>query len=173
MAIRLQGGVNSNKYNDSGDVYTINVHDADYSGSIVPFVEGEDGFTLRYDADDSDRYAAIIASSVRVTMEINSAALQSFVNDLVSAPEQRFSLEILKNGSLWWVGYILTDLVVEEDMFFPYRFQIQATDGIGKLKDVTYDGFVPEDEYSVKETVKDHLLNITEKIGVNPFLQHL
>lgn len=125
---------------DSGEYYKIEIWDDEYSGSTPDeFKVASDGFTLNYSGQTDNIYSPIIGSSVSFGMYINDSATTTFISDLKQYQQDRFYVKIHRGveGSevFWWAGYITQDIIEIEDAPQPYILQIQATDGISKLKD--------------------------------------
>lgn len=167
MGVRLQGG-----YKKNTDEYDIYVYDSDWVASAVEINIGGEGFSVDWVSDVNDRFAPIVTSTATVNIVIDNSngwlsLLNTFVSNLIGAEEGRFILQIDKNGSRWWVGAILPDLVTYEDRKPPYLFQIRATDGIGKLKDIDYNN--SGTAYTGNATLAGHIFNCLDKIGVTSF----
>jgi hypothetical protein len=63
-----------------------------------------------------------------------------------------------ENDALHWVGFVLLDLMEIQDTSGNYKYDIEATDGIARLKTIEYDGGGAfYDDY---ETFYDHLTTI-------------
>lgn len=159
MGLRLQ----NIHYDLDGNKHTINLYDSAYSHGVVPFDVAQPGIIKTYNASSQERNAAIISSSLKFQMLIEGATLGSFVTDFIAAPEQRFRVVHLIDDVIEWAGLVLTDLVVLEDNYDPYLFEIEAVDGLAKLKDLEYsDNGNP---YTGKVSLKEHLVNILSRLG--------
>lgn len=64
-----------------------------------------------------------------------------------------YRVQLYKNGSLLWLGYISPELYSEPDIAPPYDVQIIATDSLGELKNYTFVSNGPN-------TLLNHLNNI-------------
>ena len=125
---------------DSGEYYKIEIWDEDYSGSSPDeFNVVSDGFTLTYSGATDNVYSPLIGSSVSFGMYINDSATTDFISNLKQYQQDRYYIKIHRGveGSevFWWAGYITQDIIEIEDAPQPYVLQVQATDGISKLKD--------------------------------------
>jgi hypothetical protein len=165
MAKRLE----SVFYSEKGQDYTIEIHDKDYSGSVLDFDVIE--CSLKYDAggDEDNRFVPVISSELELNMFINSSNLDQFVEDLIVSPEDRFYIVIKakdENDDIQfrWIGYILSDLISIEDIAIDlgYNFTIKAKDGLNRLKNFDYNnnGVV----YTGKQTLLGHVINCLLKI---------
>ena len=128
MALRLQ----SDFFSEKGHKYTVSIYDSDYSGSVLGFDAATVQINYDFDGNENDRFAPILSSGAVVSIVINSESLNTFITDLVGAAEDRFYMLIEDDASpvkLRWVGYILPDLVVEEDIEIGigYIFDLKAS----------------------------------------------
>ena len=137
MPIRLQGGFSSRKENET---YEINIYDSEYSGSVIDFDLDRDGIIEVYDSEDKGRNKAIITSSMEIDMLVKNESIETFIEDVVNAPEGRFLLEVKKNSGKYWYGYVLPDQFTLQDRRNDAHrvLRLKATDGIARLKDVDY-----------------------------------
>ncbi len=167
MAVRYQTTV----YNEKKRKITISIKDKDYSGAVGSF--DTINIQLQYDSETSqgmERFAPIIGSRLRLNLIINSAALQTLLNDIGFAVEGRFSMELTSyeddNTTVLfkWYGYIVTDLVEFEDVTTDIGFtaQIEAVDGLAWLKTLLYKSEVGP--YLGQDTVVQHICNCLNQL---------
>lgn len=138
MATRLQSEVT----NLRGDDYFIYIDDSDFVGTATTVQAGAGAFEINWPGKSSDPFHPIIGSKASVYLLIEDStetAISDFNDDLISAAEERFTIKITKNGSLWWCGYILADLSAIDDIGTPRPYRISAVDGIGRLKSYDFD----------------------------------
>jgi len=153
-----------------GFEYRVDIIDVDYDGSpnnLEIGMDSLDGFSITYSGEDNKRFSPVISSECVVSCVADNTAFESFIDDIVQAQEQRFYIAIyLKDTTykLFWAGLILQDLIQIEDIALPYKFSLHATDGLGLLKDVDYDGTA---DYF--ETFIEYLINILTQSGINRF----
>ena len=170
MGVRLQ----STFYSDREHEYTISIYDSLFSGTPLEFECVNCVIRYEFDGDEDDRFSPIISSQATVNIIINTTALNTFTEDLLNAPEDRFYILIEDDDTpteFRWVGYIVPDLVVQEDIPVTtgYEFSLVAKDGFNWLKTADYkdtDGT----EYLGYDTLKDHILNALDKL---PFLDEI
>ncbi len=146
--------------------YVVEVWDSGFSGSATTFDLGVGGFSLSYSGDNNERFATIFASQIEFTFYVSTGFHTSFEFSLITATEGRFSVKVFREGSLYWVGQILPDVVEILDMPTVHGrpMVIKATDGLGRLKDIDYndDGTA----YSGTQTIIEHLFNILGKLNI-------
>lgn len=146
--------------------YIVEIHDSDFVGSAQPFALGAGGFSLSYAGDNNERWATIFASQIEFTFYVENAFHTSFEQDLIVNTEGRFSVKVYREGSLYWVGQILPDIVeiLDQPTVNGRPMVIKATDGLGRLKDIDYND--AGTAYSGTETIIEHLFNILGKLNI-------
>ena len=101
-----------------------------------------DGLTIKWDGENDERYQPVKASACRFTIMIENATLAGFPTLLAAADEGRFTVKVQKyDGSSWdtyWRGFIVAQDMEIEDIDYPYEFDVEAIDGIGRLKDLNF-----------------------------------
>jgi hypothetical protein len=120
------------------DLLRMEIHDSEFSGTAFAFDVADNFFTLKYDEKDDEVYAPIMASNVDFQFLVEDSAGETLMEDMASSYEDRFVLKVLRNGSLYWIGNIITDGIKIPDLDPNYFTAITATDGIGALKGVKY-----------------------------------
>lgn len=146
--------------------YVVEVWDSDFSGSATTFDLGVGGFSLSYSGDNNERFATIFASQVEFTFYVSNGFHTSFEQALIVNTEGRFSVKIFREGSLYWVGQILPDIVeiLDQPTVHGRPMVIKATDGLGRLKEIDYND--SGTAYTGTETIIEHLFNILGKLNI-------
>ena len=146
--------------------YIVEVWDSSFAGTAQPFSLGAGGFSLSYAGDNNERFATIFASQVEFTFYVENGFHASFEFALITNTEGRFSVKIFREGSLYWVGQILPDIVeiLDQPTVNGRPMVIKATDGLGRLKDIDYND--NGTAYTGTETVIEHLFNILSKLNI-------
>lgn len=170
MGVRLQ----STFYSEREHEYTISIYDSLYSDTALEFECVNCVIRYEFDGTEDDRFSPIISSQATVNIIINTTALNTFTEDLLNGPEDRFYILIEDDDTpteFRWVGYIVPDLVVQEDIPVTtgYEFSLVAKDGFNWLKTADYKD-VGGIEYLGYATLKEHILNALDKL---PFLDEL
>jgi hypothetical protein len=60
------------------------------------------------------------------------------LEDLYTEDERYWLVQVSRNASLIWQGFIIPDGCQESWMFTPYTIQVNATDGLGLLKNLSF-----------------------------------
>lgn len=136
MALRLYSEFKS----DTGQLFKIEIHDDDFTGTASEFSVAGDGFTLNYEGAIDNIVSPIIGSECVISAYNTTSAFDLFITKLKVNQEKRFYVRIYKDvaENLFWTGVITQDLIVVEDIDKPYIFKISATDGIGHLANKEY-----------------------------------
>ena len=80
--------------------------------------------------------------------------------ELYTSSAREFKVEVYKDETVIWFGFITPELYSEPDIAPPYDVQIVATDGLGELKNYEFLSSGPESLYS-------HLVNLLQYTGLN------
>jgi hypothetical protein len=97
------------------------------------------GFTLNYMATGVDELnTPVIGSELTVHIKVDRSQVRDMLQTLAGNDDYRYVIEITKNGSRFWIGYVEYSGQSFEDLYFPYAFDIKAVDGLGRLADVPF-----------------------------------
>ena len=142
-----------------GTTYEVRLRENGYSGTIknrplgkAPVLRMQDGFPFR-------------ATSCDLVLECQTEG--EYV-DLYTTDPNQYKVEIYrKNGSSYseiWEGFVATEIYSEPDIAPPYDVHITATDGLGILKEFTF-------EASGLMTIRKHIQELLKKTGdTQPYL---
>tara|TARA_R100000152_G_C6782155_1_gene218667 strand:+ start:2186 stop:5230 length:3045 start_codon:yes stop_codon:yes gene_type:complete len=142
MALGRKYFANPKSYN--GWDFHIEIFVEGFSGTATKIKVGGAGPTIHYETDDETRFNPIITSQLKLPIVVDSADIQSFVEDLRdSLVEQDVYVYLYADttsasGAPLWAGFLLMDLGKQEDLDQPYEVILTATDGIALLKDVDW-----------------------------------
>ncbi|NJC24804.1 hypothetical protein [Neolewinella antarctica] len=107
---------------------------------------------LDYKLDKKSLTSNIFASKLTVSWMVDKGNYrEEQLLRTQSNPEGTYILRVLREGELWWMGYVLPGQSTRPLWEEKYEITIAATDGIGRLKGVDYLG-------GGVEPLKDHLL---------------
>ena len=95
---------------------------------------GPEAFSLEYGGRGDDFLKPIKGSRVVFSFMAEDNADLSFIDDIASTQEQRFYVRLYRDGSLYWQGPILQDLMRVPYTSFPAAVEIQAICGLARLK---------------------------------------
>lgn len=79
---------------------------------------------------------------------------------LYTSDAYEYKVEVYKNNTLIWMGYVSPELYSEPDIAPPYDVQIIATDGLGELKNYNF-------EKRGVASILDHLDTLMNKTGID------
>lgn len=148
-------------YSQAGTVWTLDIGDTSYSSTVLLFKTDAEGFSLNYKGI-TERCDPILSSTCNVPFVVENSTMQAFITDVMTAQEERFTLQIYKDNTLYWSGVLLADQVQREDEYYPYVVDLTFTDGLGRLKDLEYTG----DGYDGRVTLLQHVINCLNRTGV-------
>ena len=78
---------------------------------------------------------------------------------LYTSDAYEYKVEVYKNNTLLWAGFVSPELYSEPDIAPPYDVQIIATDGLGELKNYNY-------EKKGAVSILDHLNDLISHTGI-------
>jgi hypothetical protein len=117
------------------DNYTCNISQLDYAGAIEEIQAQENPIQINYQNTSSNKLEPIIGSECT----LNLIATEDFqLEDLYTENEREFLVEVYRNGGLIWSGFIIPDGCQESFTFAPYAISVNAVDGLGLLKNLSY-----------------------------------
>lgn len=121
--------------------WRIDIDEAGYSGSINTFTVATPGFTATWEGDGARvGESPIRASKAVVHWLVRNSTEESFLETLATSSELKYTILIYQGitPTLWWLGTVLPDLCVFENRYYPYAFDLTATDGLGRLEDFDF-----------------------------------
>lgn len=148
-------------YSLAGTVWKLDIGDSAYSSTVNDFTTGQEGFSLAYKGI-TERCDPLFTSTVNIPFVIENTTHDSFITEVMTAQEERFTLQVYKDTVLYWSGVLLPDQVTKEDEYYPYVVELTFSDGIARLKDIDYTG----DGYDGRVTLLQHVLNCLSRTGV-------
>ena len=121
--------------NGTPDDYACDISQLDYLGDALEIQAQQNPIQINYQNTSSDKLEPIIGSEAT----LNLIATEDFqLEDLYTENEREFLVEIFRNGSLIWSGFIIPDGCQEAFTFAPYPISVNAVDGLGLLKNLSY-----------------------------------
>lgn len=167
-----------------GEEWQLNIHDADYAGSIVTFNVGGDAYVLRYEGNNEDRHQPVIGSTLEFSIVENAAGITTFLDYLPSSQDGELTVTLRYDpdgvNTLYWVGVILPEQVVRQDQAYPAEVRITAADDLGNLAGIEFNNngvaYDYADGRSIREYIVKHCLGklrITDHWGATDIFASL
>lgn len=152
-------------YNLRGSVFQVEIWDSQFSGTSTEVKLAEYGYNIRYANENGERWTPVIGSECEIGVYVTDNTVEALITDLAASQEGRFTLRITRGAgaSLQWVGRIMLDISIYEDIQFPYLFTIKATDGIAALKNIPYNNNGVA--YFGNKRLTEHLTNALTKLS--------
>lgn len=148
------------------NTYQVGVIDTSFSstGTVIKLATG---LTIEYESQSDERFSPIKGSKATIPIIVEDSTLENYLtNTLLVGEEERFIVYILKNGSIFWAGFVLQDLCQIQDISYPRVFNIVATDGLARLKNLVYTSA----EAGGTSSINDIIYSILQK---TPLYQYL
>ena len=142
------------RYNSvHGVEYIIQLAEEGYSGAVIDRPLGVAPVLHMQES------GAFRATSLDLTLECQVDG--EFASLYTSDPKQ-FKIYVFRGGSntAIWQGFVATEIYAEPDIAPPYDVKITATDGLGTLKEYTFEG-------AGELTIKEHLRTLLAKTGLS------
>ena len=116
--------------------------DNEFTGVESEVKLGANAFSLNWAGDANTPHQAIITSSAKFFLIVESTGVYDWLLELPNAAENRFTVAIKTYASgsygLRWAGVLMVDGVEIEDIFLPQRVTLEANDDLARLQDVLY-----------------------------------
>lgn len=138
---------------DNGTVYRVDLLEDGFSGSVTTRPLGKAPVIRMQDAD------CIRATSCDLVLECRTEG--EFVDLYTTNPFQyKVNVYQVQGNSVWyiWRGYVATEIYSEPDIAPPYDVRVTATDGLGILKEYTF-------EPVGGKSIRSHICSFLEKAG--------
>ena len=119
-------------------------------------VTGPNGFDLIYGNRGDDAFRGIKGSRVNLTFIAEDSTDLTFLHAVAQTQEDRYFIQIQRNGSLFWQGLVLQDLMRIPYNAFPFAVEFQATCGLGRLEGIEEE--IPTNKFSNFLTLITYML---------------
>ena len=120
---------------DWNDATEILIKERDYTGSETELTAGPEPLKITLKTDSEDPFFPIRQTSAEI--QIVATSDFQFI-DFFTSDSKKYQIEVLKNGSTWWMWYLIADQYSEPYEQPSYIVTLYATDGLGWLKNVPY-----------------------------------
>lgn len=121
-----------------GDPWRISILDDNHTGAITEAQVLTDDVALTYDGPADETHAPLLGSSLSFSLIRTSAAVDSFLEDLVSAVEGTIRVHLYHNDLRIWLGVILPDTITITEDYLNGTAEITAVDDLSLLSEVKY-----------------------------------
>lgn len=119
----------------SVDEYECKIYELDGTEPAEEIEAQESPVIIDYNNSSDDKMQPMRGSECT----LNLIATENFqLQDLYTENEQKWLVEIYRNSSLIWSGFIIPDGCQESFAFTPYTIQVNAVDGLGLIKNLSY-----------------------------------
>lgn len=163
---------------DKGVTYRVSLMTTGTAPIFEEVLADGNGFTLSYEGDDTNRFEEFKESSVSWAFYVKNSTVEDFLFDLEDDEDGIYYILVEeKVSTVWerrWVGPLELGNASWEDMSYPYRYELVATDGLAQLDDVLYndplDNATLEDPATRIAPAIDYILNsLNEITGAEEF----
>jgi hypothetical protein len=121
--------------NGTPDEWQCDILQLDYIGASEEIQAQQNPVQIVYQNTNENKMQPIRGSECT----LNLLATSSFsLADLYTENEREFLVQIYRNGSIIWRGFIIPDGCQEQFMFTPYPISVNAVDTLGLLKNLSY-----------------------------------
>lgn len=121
--------------NGTPDQYQCSILQLDYEGVASEIQAQQNPIQIDYQNTSNNKLEPIIGSECT----LNLIATEDFqLEDLYTENEREFMVQIFRNNDLIWTGFIIPDGCQEAFTFAPYPISVNAVDGLGLLKNLSY-----------------------------------
>ena len=132
------------KYYIQRENYRLNIYENVVVGTVLTPIEVNGTVDISYQ-DRSDLVTPLISSSIKINLE---ASIEHPFEDLYNEDEKTFKAEVIKDGKVKFLGFILPDSIWEDFVADKWNLQITASDGLSSLKNVSFSQDITNDEGS-------------------------
>jgi len=115
--------------------WTVRILDTSYVGAELDMNLEREAFELTHGENGIPISAAIIGSQCDVFVLVDNDTWATFIDTIATEQEDKYYIQIDKNGAVFWRGKILQDQIRVEFKPQPYGVRLRATDGLATLKD--------------------------------------
>lgn len=121
---------------DDGSHTEIFIQKLNWTGGTSEIILSADPLTIRRGNTGQDKFEPIVGSSA--TLSIVSESSRQYIEFFTNS-DKDYRVLVYKGGSIYWVGFIQTDIYVEPYQKAPFVIQVTANDGLANLKDEEID----------------------------------
>ena len=128
-------------YSENGTFNIVRIYDKNHTGSKIPINIAD--LKIKYDTKGQEKFSPIIASKCSISLIVEDNVFGTHVSNFLKRLRETYEegdvTIVIWNtpdtqGLPLWSGNVLIDLSTKEDVSRPYEVELNATDGIGLLK---------------------------------------
>jgi hypothetical protein len=118
---------------NKGQDFEIKIYEKDFAGSYSTLQLAGEPLVIKHGKDTKrgDKYNSICGSQATVSFQSSSAF--QYLN-LFTAEDKKYRLDVIKEGDIYWTGFIATEAYSEPYTDTPYPVKATFLDGLGVLK---------------------------------------
>lgn len=124
-------------FDKSNNSWRVELSTSSYTGDPITLntTEGQ-GCTISH-VGSQDPFEPVIVSNAKFTILKHNLGLVD-VKEFKNSYDKDWSVDVYKNNSLFWTGYLTPDGIQEYYQSLPYDVELTATDGLKLLQGTTY-----------------------------------
>lgn len=141
---------------------TLEIYEKDGTAAVETILGVENPIQINYQNSSEQIYEPFIGSEAT----LNLIATEDFqLEDLYTEDERRWLINIKRNSSVIWRGFIIPDGCQESFSFTPYTISVNAVDTLGLLKNLSY---VQNDGnfWTGKQTIIEVIYNCLNRVQI-------
>lgn len=120
--------------NTYGTEWKVDIYDANFVGSLHTFEQGN-GLTVDYESERNDTiFGEFIFSKADIFLAVTDSNDQTEIEYLIDNQSEDFIVEIYRDGSIFWRGVLMQDLITIPNISQPYFVKLSASDGLRALE---------------------------------------
>lgn len=141
----------------NGSIITVELYENDYAGAVIQYPCNL--FNLQYLPSGDDPFEPIYASQIECVLDVTNNIAN--MPDFTTLNDRKYHVKVLKDATLLWQGWALSDDV--NYLFSTGREEIQfnAVCGLGMLKDVDF----ATSSTDFRNTIMHYLTNALGKVN--------
>jgi hypothetical protein len=148
--------------------WKIDIEEDAFAGTITDLIGGDEPLTFEWENSSDDVFDPIKESSAVLSM---IAETDFLLADLYSIEDLQYRVKIYQNGTLYWIGYIITGNYTEPYECVPFEVTIKASCGMVQLKEILFDD--DGTYYNGRLLESDIILKILGKLGYTGFTEYV
>ena len=153
----------------AGTTWYVQLWKKDYTGSSSEMTLSGEGFSVNWSGQGGTRDRQFVNSECVLNMYAQNDTDEDLIYDIFSKGDRNYYVRIYKNGeataNIWWFGWVNPSFSKIENVSFPYRVNIKATDSIGIFSKRS-DDVLSNVNYGLIERVNTHIKDFGDTMGL-------